>query len=117
MDREDIKYPQVESYCNEMHHKGQQLRAKFDDINVIANILINKEYWSSPAAEIYGKELKNVVSKFDQIHKELENCIVYLAKVSDTYQNLDKNLVNGILSILGTTTTKSDVFPEINEGE
>ena len=117
MNSEDIKYPKVESYCNEIHHLGQQLKSKFDDVNGVATTLINKEHWVSPASETYGKELKNVVSQFDRIHKELENCVLYMAKVSDSYQKLDKNLINGIFSILGTTDHTSDVFPNISEGE
>ena len=115
MDSEKISYSQIEGLCNELHASANIMKDTLDKI-IKANAQINaNDTWIGPAASNYINEFNKLNTVFEKAYTELENSILYMAKVSDGYQAIDKNVMGEICQNLGITQPglqTSDMFKE-----
>lgn len=91
-------YTKIEDYCNQMNNINIDMKKQFDLIqSTIDNI---SSSWTGSAQEYYLKQTKMISSEFDDFCKELNACIAFLKKCSDSYEQLDKRIKQDINDIL-----------------
>ena len=103
-----ISYSQIEEYCNELHNLAKKMDDILNNVKSIRQEVINNKAWQGKAANFYFQKLNNVIQNFDEVYREIENSILYMAKCSDGYQAIDKDIMNEICNNLGITTPSLD---------
>lgn len=100
MDGTKIKYEDIKTSCEEMHIQAKNMKELLENINTNSKKLSSTGSWEGKAAEYFIKKTEKLTKNFDEIYIELENSILYLAKVSDGYQAIDENLMQEICNNL-----------------
>lgn len=98
-----ISYTQVEAQCNELHATAEKMKEILDKVNEIGTKIGSTESWNGSASENYSQKIREFSKSFEEIFQELENSILYMAKVTEGYQVLDSKLINEICSNLNIT--------------
>lgn len=110
-----LSYSQIESYCNEMHLIANRLKETLSNIQNNSLELSKSDAWVGESASNYINKIKKLTINFDDIYKELENAILFLAKTSDGYKAIDQNVINEIcmnLNISEVNLSTSDIFQD-----
>jgi uncharacterized protein YukE len=100
---EKIKYAQVEEYCNELHATANRMKSILDEIKGDCSLISSSETWCGDASDFYVSKMKKLISNFDDAYIELENAIIFMAKCSDGYSAIDKNVSQQICDNLHIT--------------
>lgn len=95
-----ISYSQIEEQCNELHLVAKNIKESLDNIEQIRIKVSNDDNWVGNAASVYLNKLEYVTKNFDNIYKEIEFAILYLASCAEGYQAIDKNVIEEITSSL-----------------
>ena len=103
-----ISYSQVEAYCNELHNLAKKMDNILSNVKSIGQVAIKNQDWQGKAANYYSQKLNNVIQNFDEVYREIENSILYMAKCSEGYQAVDKQIIDEICNKLGITTPSLD---------
>ncbi len=98
-----ISYKDVEQQCNEIHGVATNINSIFDEIKDITNTIKSNDFWGVEAATAYGDKLGTVTSEFDEISKEIDASILFIARSTDGYQNIDETILREICSNLNIT--------------
>ena len=91
MSHTKITYSSVEGCCNDMHNLAMNINKSLNNIKSISNRI--NTAWKGPASEYYIQRLNELADNFDDTYKELENCILFMAKCSEGYQVIDKGVM------------------------
>lgn len=108
-----IKYEQVENYCNEMHGTINKMKDIVDEIKAEYLKIASSGMWDGPASDNYLKNMKKIIEGFDDTYLEVENAILFMAKVSDGYKAVDRKIMMEICKNLNITSpgnAKSSIF-------
>lgn len=95
-----ISYKQVEESCNEMHQIANNIKDILNNISNTSKTLIKHNVWQGDAASYYVSKFQKFEKNFDEIYKELEYSVLYMAKCSDNYKTIDKKIVQEICNNL-----------------
>lgn len=95
-----VEYKVVEEYNNNLHQKALEMNKLFETIKITARILEDESNFSGEGKEYFTKKLNEFMSNFDEIYKEIENCVIYIAACSDGYQAIDSKVAKDILENL-----------------
>ena len=109
-----FSYSDIKAYCDELHSIAKNIKKTTEQIQNACNALSKNGDWEGNSADNYKAKLKNISSNFDDIYKEIEMAILYLANVSDGYEALDKNIMSEICDNLNITEPSfsfSNIFP------
>lgn len=107
-----ISYSQVEQYANEIYSIANNMNDTIENIKSKAALLPGG-YWEGDAADYYTEKIGELLAAFDDIYVEMLNSYLFLAKVSDGYQALDKQIMQeicGSLQISSPNQFKSNIF-------
>lgn len=113
----NIEYSKVESYNNELHQIALNIKKIFEEIEMKSEIIKKVDNWNGIGQAYYVTKLDEIMSNFQEIYKELENCVIYIAACSEGYQVLDQKVIDDILSNLNLSEISlntSSIF--INNG-
>lgn len=108
-----ISYKQIESFCNDLHATVKNMKELLENIDIEASNLQNKDKWSGEAAEFYVSKLKSMTRNFDEIFRELENSILYMANCAEGYRAIDQTIIKEIcdnLNISQPNLSTSSIF-------
>ena len=108
-----IHYEQVEESCNELHQLAKNMKELVDKINNTSKKLSSNESWNGMAANYYISKMDRLCKNFDEMFAEIENSILYMAKCSGGYQEIDKVVMNEIcinLNIQSPNLSNSKIF-------
>ena len=113
MDMEKIKYDDVRASSQKLHSIAQNMKNSLDNILSYTQSLNGSGYWEGPASEYYINKMTKLINNFEEIFRELENSVLYLAKVTEGYQALDEKIIQEIcnnLRISEPTLNTSKIF-------
>lgn len=99
----NISYSQVEMQCNELHSVAKNMKEILDNIDGIRTKISNGDSWSGSASNIYSEKLLSITKNFEEVFFEIENSILYMARISDGYQAIDQHVMREICSNLKIT--------------
>lgn len=108
-----ISYSQVENYCNELHVLAKKMNEILENIESEVLKLQSKEKWSGSSADFYVSKIVPVIKNFDEVFKEIENSILYMASCAEGYQAIDQTIVKEIcdnLNISSPNLSTSNIF-------
>lgn len=98
-----LHYEDIENYCTELHALAKQMNETLSGVSKTGNIVLTSGCWEGNASEYYLKKLNNLTKNFDDVFKEIENSILYLAKSAEGYQAIDNTLMREICQNLNIT--------------
>lgn len=91
-------YSKIEDYSMQINKIKIDMQKQIDIIrDIISQVGAN---WVGSASDYYVKESSNYFSNIDEFIKELDACIAYLRKCSDSYENLDRKVKQDIDNII-----------------
>lgn len=109
-----FSYSDIKGYCDELHSIAKNIKNTTEKIENACNSLSKSGDWEGVSFDNYNSKLNNIVSSFDDIYKEIEMAILYMANVSDGYEALDKSIMTEICENLNITEPSfsfSNIFP------
>lgn len=109
-----FSYSDIKNYCDELHNIAKNIKATMDKIEDVSESLSKSGDWDGESFNNYKAKLKKVILNFEDIYKEIEMAILYLAYVSDGYEALEKSLASEIcenLNIMEPSFSFSKIFP------
>lgn len=109
----EISYSQVEDTCNEMHVLAQNMKDILENVKQLGNRLNSTGSWVGEASSHYSTKLDKLVSNFDEIYKEIENSILYMAHSAEGYEAIDERVMSEIcnnLNISEPNLSTSSIF-------
>lgn len=98
-----ISYSQVEEYCNELHSLAKNMKETLENVRETGKKLSSSGRWVGSASNYYSEKLSNLTKDFDEIFKEVENSILFMASCSEGYNYIDKVVIREICSNLNIT--------------
>lgn len=108
-----FSYTAIEGYCTEMHQIAQNMKEILEYINQNTNMLFQNGYWEGPGASYYFGKFSNISNQFEEVYREIENSILFLAQTAEGYGAMDKKLVAQIcngLNISEPSLATSKIF-------
>lgn len=103
-----FSYTQIESYCNELHNVANRMKEILDNVDTSCTSVTNNGLWEGNASNHYYSKAKKLISNFEEVYREMEMSVLYLAKCSEGYQAIDKNIVGEICNNLNITEPNYD---------
>lgn len=101
-------YTKIEDYCNQMNIVNIDIKKQFDIIeNELKQVQSN---WTGNASDYYMKQIKNFSLKLDDFYSDLNACVAFLQKCSDSYANLDKKIIGEMNDIIAQSTIFSQTL-------
>lgn len=91
-----LEYDKVAELCLQMNSINTNMKTCLDNIKNALNSSSNN--WSGKASESFLKNITDLSSTFDEFSEELNACILYMKKCSSNYEQVDEQVINGILS-------------------
>ena len=95
----NLDYGKIEDSVNELNNINTGMRKSFDQIKDTIKIINNS--WTGDASDYYLKKANEISIDFDEFSRELKACALYLQKISDYYNELDREVqleINEIIS-------------------
>lgn len=102
--KSSISYSQVEQYCNELHNLANLMKENLQEIEETNNKILSSNIWLGKGAQYYQQKLNDITSQFDEIFIELENAVLFMAKCSSGYQEIDNKVMSEICNNLNITS-------------
>lgn len=106
-----FSYEMIETYCNELHDLAKNMRSTLENAGDLGTKISNN--WNGPASEYYIGKMTNLANQFEDIFKEIENSILYLASCSEGYDAIEENTKREIcqnLKIMEPSLSTSNIF-------
>lgn len=100
---EKISYSQIEGYCNELHAVAKKMNEILENVKKSGENILSKDNWNGPAANFFANKMTKLTSNFDDVFKEIENSILFMASCAEGYQAIDQIVVKEICSNLNIT--------------
>lgn len=100
----NISYSDVEEQCNQLHVVANNLKDIMLNIDNLRASILSDDSWSGISADAYCKKLENVFKSYEDVHMEIENSILFMAKCSEGYQMIDSQIQMEICSNLNITS-------------
>lgn len=95
-----ISYKEVEQTNNEIHHNALKIKEVANNLITINNKIKSGNYWDGIAAKNFSEKFKDILLNFEDIVEEIENCVLYIAKCTEGYEAIDKNIISEICNNL-----------------
>lgn len=106
-----FSYEMIENYCNELHDLAKNMKSTLENVGDLGKKINNS--WNGPASEYYTSKMTNLSNQFEDVFKEIENSILYLASCSDGYNAIEENIKREIcqnLKISEPNLSTSNIF-------
>lgn len=113
MDTEKIKYQDVKGYSEEIHKLASDMKDIINEIKNNVNRLKSSGYWEGNASDYYISKTEKLIKNYDEIYVELENSVLYLANVTEGYQEIDETVMKEVcnnLNISEPSLNTSKIF-------
>lgn len=91
-------YKKIENCCNQMRNINIDMKKQFDIIQNSFKQVNNN--WTGKASEYYLNEIRDFSSEMEDFYRELNACVAFLQKCSDSYESLDKKFKQEIDDIV-----------------
>ncbi len=96
MSKQIINYTDMDSNKKELAMIFDHINQILDNVETTCTSIVSSEIWNGRAANYYEENSKAICDNFEDINYELKSIINYLEKVIDSYQNLEKSIINSI---------------------
>lgn len=84
-------------YCSQLHQQASNINNILANVKNSINSIQSNHFWSGPAHDYYHDTANSVTNQFEQIYEELEKAIKYAEQVANKYDNLEKQIIDGII--------------------
>lgn len=90
----NLSYENLKQCSNELHSSFANIKTILDNVVDIKNRLSKGESWSGKAANYYINKLGNLSNSFEEVYAELEKSALYLDKILEGYEIIDKQIIS-----------------------
>jgi len=90
----NLSYANLKQCSDELHSSFGNIKSILEKVIEIKNQLSKGESWSGSASQHYVNKLGNLTSNFEEIYIELEKSALYLDKILEGYEIIDKKIIS-----------------------